>query len=265
MLDGLLLAVCVAMGAAGAWRVTTGRTRRTVAAACVAGMVAAGVGVWKLSSVRAAVLGPAVLSYPVDQPLVALTFDDGPTPAYTKPVLDLLETYDARATFFVTGHELTAHPELGRQILAAGHELGNHSWSHPRLVFRSTEDVREEIERTDDAIRAVGQAGTPAFRPPYFKRLLTVHQVLGDRPAVLASIDADPRPDTAEAIAARVLARVRPGDIVLLHVSYASRQSSRDALPLILEGLAEQGLQPVSLATLQRHARDYRVSRSSTR
>lgn len=233
---------------------TVFRARRLVLASWAVGAVlAASVAVWKLSSVRAGALGPTVLRVETDAPLVSLTFDDGPTVAYTNPVLDALDAGDARATFFVVGEALAEHPELGRAIRARGHELGNHSWSHPRLVFAGAGWMRDELARTDAAIRATGQRGPIPFRPPYGKRLLTLHHVLGMRPAILWDIEPESYPAIAsdpERLAAHVLAKVRPGSIVLLHAMFESREPTRQALPSILEGLRDRGLRSVPLSEL---------------
>ncbi|MCB9679655.1 MAG: polysaccharide deacetylase family protein [Alphaproteobacteria bacterium] len=212
------------------------------------------IAVWKLASVRAGVLGPTLLHVETDRPQVALTLDDGPTSAYTNAVLDLLDAADARATFFVTGAELSERPDLGRAILDRGHQLGNHSWSHPRLIFASQAALRDEIERTDAAIRALGVEGDIPFRPPYGKRLLGLHAVLGDRPAVMWDIEPESYDELShdpDILAAHVIDRARPGSIVLLHVMYESRETTRLALPRILEGLRQKGLQVVTLAELQ--------------
>lgn len=213
------------------------------------------VALWKLASARAGLVGPTLLRVDVDRPVVALTFDDGPTPAYTKPVLDLLEAEGVRATFFVTGQELAGHPELGRAILEGGHELGNHSWSHGRMIFRSAAWLTEEVESTDRVLRDVGVTGPIPFRPPYGKRLWGLHAVLGERPAVLWDVEPESFADIAsdpEALAAHVVERAQPGSIVLLHAMYASRQATRDALPAIVRGLRRKGLEPVPLGELTR-------------
>ena len=88
--------------------------------------------------------------------VVALTFDDGPAPGATDQVLSALGGARVRATFFVTGAELERHMAEGRKIVAAGHELGNHSYSHGRMVFVTPSRVRREVERTDELIREAG-------------------------------------------------------------------------------------------------------------
>jgi peptidoglycan/xylan/chitin deacetylase (PgdA/CDA1 family) len=246
--------VCVAAMAIGLVAAVLRRSTRMPwwTAGLLAGVLTVA-GLWKLSSVRAEVVGPTILHVETDEPLVALTFDDGPTPAYTDAVVDLLAAYDARATFFVTGEAVAAHPELAERLLTAGHQLGNHSETHPRLVLRAPGVVAAQVDRTDALLREVGVDGPIAFRPPYGKRLWDLHRVLGDRPVVLWDVEPESYPDVASdpaRLAAHVLDRVEPGSIVLLHVMMRSRQTSRDALPVILEGLRERGLRPVRLDAL---------------
>jgi chitin deacetylase len=90
------------------------------------------------------------------QKVVALTFDDGPTPGVTEDVLSILKEGNVKATFFVIGAELERNPEEGRKIVAAGHELGNHSYSHKRMVLKTPSFIGSEVERTDQLIRQAG-------------------------------------------------------------------------------------------------------------
>jgi peptidoglycan/xylan/chitin deacetylase (PgdA/CDA1 family) len=262
VLDASVVLLAAVSLFAGGWRGARSRRRRWRPALAGLFAVLVGVGsvlvglsvVWKLSSARAAVFGPTVLRIDTESPEVALTFDDGPTEAYTEDILDLLDVYDARATFFVNGDAIERHPRLGRAILERGHQLGNHSWSHPRLIFRSDARLHAEVDETDRVLRAIGVTGSIPFRPPYGKRLLDLHRVLGDRPVVLWDVEPESFPDVAgdpERLAAHVLERVRPGSIVLLHAMFESRRPTREALPLILGGLRERGLRPVTLRALQ--------------
>src|SRR5688572_16198545 len=115
--------------------------------------------------------GKPVARVPCAGKYVALTLDDGPTPEGTEALLSLLERHHARATFFLVGESLERFPEAGARIAKAGHEIGNHSYSHSRMIFRSQDFIRREIERTDLAVRATGYSGEILFRPPYGKKL----------------------------------------------------------------------------------------------
>ncbi|HTU61860.1 MAG TPA: polysaccharide deacetylase family protein, partial [Polyangiales bacterium] len=155
---------------------------------------------------------------------------------------------------------------LGRELVAAGHELGNHSYSHARMVLKSQHFIAQEIERTDRAIRAAGQTGTIHFRPPYGKKLLGLPWYLSQHKR--STIMWDVAPDdsatrSADQIAAEVVTGARAGSIVLLHVMHASRRASLAAVPMILRALSAQGFRFVSVSDLLREHRPADAHRSS--
>lgn len=180
------------------------------------------------------------------QKVVALTFDDGPTPEATEQVLSILAEGRVRATFFVTGAELEKNMAEGKKIVAAGHELGNHSYSHGRMVLVTPSHVRREVERTDELIREAGYRGEIHFRPPYGKKLFVLPFYLSrtGRKTVTWDVEPDSYPEVAadaDKIAEHVLSRTRPGSIIILHVMYPSRAESLKAVKKIVEGLKSQG------------------------
>ena len=213
-------------------------------------------GLWRLHKSRSVQLwGGLVTRVETDQQVVALTFDDGPSPGGTEAILDTLGRLGVRATFFVTGHELEAHPDLGRRLVEAGHALGNHSFSHDPMVLRSPAWVRTEVERTDSLVRATGYDGPIPFRPPYGKRLVVLPYYLHQRGRETLFWDIEPEtyPDvaaSAERMADHVAERVRPGSIVLLHVMYASRAESVRAVPIVVERLRAAGYRFVTVPEL---------------
>lgn len=187
--------------------------------------------------------GDIVSRVDTGEKLVALTFDDGPTDR-TPEVLRVLAEADVPATFYVEGDQLRDLPEFGRQIVAAGHELGNHTASHRRMVFVGTDTVRREIETTDAAIRDVGYEGPITFRPPYGKKLYTLPRYLADHDRTTVTWDVEPDSAgsaTTDDIVGETLDQVRPGSIVLLHVMYPSRDASLAAVPQIVAGLKDRG------------------------
>src|ERR1044072_3616458 len=210
---------------------------------------------WQLSKSRTfQFFGFIVPKVNTSQKLVALTFDDGPTRDKTGEGLRLLLETGVRATFFVTGGELKQNMDAGRDIVAAGHELGNHSYSHERMVFVTPSYVRREVERTDELIRAAGHVGAISFRPPYGKKLLALPFYLSRHDRKTITWDVEPDSDlaadaSAEAIAwhinadsdlerhagaeshpRHVLKRPRPGSISLLRVMYQSRAETMRAV-----------------------------------
>jgi peptidoglycan/xylan/chitin deacetylase (PgdA/CDA1 family) len=245
-----------------AWRALAGPSGtgrafavRTLVVAPVA-LVLVAAGAYQLMGSRSLQLaGEHVRRVDTAERVVALTFDDGPTPEHTGEVLEVLAAHDARATFYLTGGESDDNPEELQAIVAAGHELGNHTWSHRRLVLVSGATVADEIERTDAILRAAGYDGPITFRPPGCKRLLTAPLYLAShgRTTVTWDLEPDSIPEVAgdaDAIVTYVTERVRPGSIVLLHVMYDSRAASRAALPRILERLAADGYRFVTVSEL---------------
>jgi peptidoglycan/xylan/chitin deacetylase (PgdA/CDA1 family) len=226
------------------------------AIAILVATVAMGVGMRQLARSRTVQLfGRLVPRIDTTAPAVALTFDDGPTAARVDEILDALATRRIRATFFVNGVELAATPEAGRRLVAAGHELGNHTYSHARMVFRSPGFIRDEVERTDSLIRSSGQPGAIYFRPPFCYKLVGLPWFLArtGRTTVTWDVEPDSYPDvaaSAPAIVGHVLERVRPGSIILLHIWHDSRHTSRAAIPMIVDGLQAKGYRFVTVSEL---------------
>ncbi|HSN18256.1 MAG TPA: polysaccharide deacetylase family protein [Gammaproteobacteria bacterium] len=189
---------------------------------------------------------------------VALSFDDGPDPQVTPAVLEQLKRHGARATFFVIGRQLAAHPELGRRIVAEGHVVANHSWQHSYLQnFRLREWQTAEISRAERAIEEVtGQASTRLYRPPVGMKTGDQARAVGALGLKVIAWSVHSR-DTVDpdpvSMARRVLRHIRGGDIVLLHDGDrvpGRRQSCAEAVRLILEGLHAKGLRAVTVPEL---------------
>ena len=142
---------------------------------------------------------------------LALTFDDGPNPAWTPPLLDMLGSLGVRATFFMMGSHAQAEPELVRRIAAAGHAIGNHSWSHPNLARSSEARIREELRQTQDTLEQITGAPVHFFRPPYGARRPAVFRIareLGLAPVLWNAMTSDWSNPSAERIAARLTAKI---------------------------------------------------------
>lgn len=177
---------------------------------------------------------------------VALTFDDGPDPARTPLLLDALGELGVPATFFVLGQHVDANPALVARMAREGHELGNHTYSHPYLPLVRSRRVARELAAADAAIeRASGLVPTLA-RPPYGGRSPRNVRVF-DRQAkrlVLWDVNSfDWKGLTADAIVARVLARIRPGSIVLLHEARAGGEVTVEAVRLLVPALRARGFE----------------------
>lgn len=118
------------------------------------------------------VFGTLVDRVEISERVAALTFDDGPTDADLEPVLTMVAEKNVKGTFFLVGSEIAKHPDAAAALVRAGHQVGNHSWSHRRMIGLSQRTIADEVERTDAALRAAGATGAVDFRPPYGKKLL---------------------------------------------------------------------------------------------
>ena len=198
--------------------------------------------------------GHLIVAQPVSERVVALTLDDGPS-AHTADVLRLLDQHDVKATFFLIGADIERHADAVRDIAAAGHEIGNHSYSHRRMVFRSEPWIAREIETTDRLIAQSGYDGPVHFRSPYGKRLLSLPRYLAAHGRYNIFFDVEPESYAAaardrDAMVQHVLERARPGSIILLHPMYGRRNVSREALPAIIGGLKARGFRFVTVSEL---------------
>lgn len=188
---------------------------------------------------------PILTRLPTAEKVVALTFDDGPSPETTPAILEILRASHVRATFFVLGEAVEWSPDLLQRIVADGHTLGVHGFRHRAFVLLSGRQVRKEIQRAREAIRhACPEAVlSPWLRPPHgFKSpsvLWATHRA-GCRLAGWSGDGQDYREEDASRVARNVLASLRPGAIILLHDGAASAVVVA-ALPLILRGFSEKG------------------------
>lgn len=212
-----------------------------------------------ITSRRFQFFGGMVRRVEVRAPVVALTFDDAPSSFFFTEIRDTLRARSARGTFFVVGALAERDPSMLRDLVADGHELGNHSWSHHRMVLKSAATIRSELERCDALIREAGQKGPIHFRPPYCAKLIGLPRYLSrtGRRTILWDVEPDsisggePSPDE---IVRRTLARTRAGSIILLHPMGKGNPNARAALPAIIDGLREHGFRLVTVSELLAHA-----------
>ena len=198
--------------------------------------------------------GELISRVETDKKVVALTFDDGPKPGRTEEILEILAREKVPATFFLNGRNLEKHPALGRLIVENGHEIGNHSYSHPRMIFMSYTEVSRQVESTTSAIRELGYEGPIHFRPPYGKKLLTLPFYLWRNNIKTIIWDVEPETwdeprNTAMQRVEVAVEKTKPGSIILLHVMYGDEQSMI-ATPIIIRELKQKGFRFVAVSDL---------------
>lgn len=191
---------------------------------------------------------------------IALTFDDGPG-RWTAEIAAVFERHECHATFFLRGPAVEERSEQVAALAAAGHELGNHLWSHSDSTTLSRDDLRDELQRTADAVEAAGGPRPDLVRPPYFRGPENVAEAAascGVRAVILRSIAvSDWSADSPEQIYDPVIERAGPGDIVCLHDGISSdkrdtdsREPTAEAVRRLVPTLLERGLRPVTISRL---------------
>lgn len=187
--------------------------------------------------------GPTTITrVPTDQPVVAMTFDDGPHETLTPQLLDMLAARNIRATFFLIGRRVARYPELTRRIAAEGHEIGNHTWNHPRLTSLGNDGLLSELDRTTVAINDAAGRPPVTMRPPY--GLLSTRQraliyEARQLPTILWSVDPeDWRRPGSSVVANRIISHAHPGAVILSHDIIGATVR---AMPATLDGLIARG------------------------
>ncbi len=178
--------------------------------------------------------------------VVALTFDDGPS-KYTKDILDILKKYDACGTFFLIGNKVSFYGEVLREMLSEGNEIGNHSYDHKYLTRLSEEEVKDEINKTQDEIKRVTGYTPTLFRPTYGGYNNTLKSYI-DLTFVLWDVDSrDWSVKSTEGIMYNVFKDVKSGSIILFHDNH---EYSVNALPSVIKELKKQGYKFVTVSEL---------------
>ena len=200
--------------------------------------------------------GKNVVRLNTEQRVVALTYDDGPNPPYTDRLLDVLAKHDVKATFFLIGNRIEQHPETVNRVIAEGHQIGNHTYSHPLLGFLPPFYVRRQIERTDTLLQQFNIVGEVVFRAPLLTRFLPVAWVLakGNRSHISCNVWSwDWTTQNPDKITKTVLKRTSPGSIIVLHDGkaenkHANRSGTVKATDKIITALKQDGYRFVCLS-----------------
>lgn len=210
-------------------------------------------GMWELAKSRTFQLfGGLTYEVETSQKVVALTFDDGPTKNVDE-ILPLLDQYNAKATFFLIGQDLEKNLDEAKKIVAKGHQIGNHTYSHKRMVLKSPSFIKNEIEKTDKLIREAGYSGEIDFRPPYGKKLIGLPYYLykHHRDTITWNIEPDTYFSSSEDKINDVVKNVKPGSIILLHPMYDHSGEELRTIEGILQTLSKEGYKFVTVNELQ--------------
>lgn len=179
------------------------------------------------------------------QGTVALTFDDGPSPIYTKKIMNILDKYHIKATFFVVGERAQAYPKYVKALAADGDIIGNHSYSHPQVSKLSGDQLYKEVVSPENIIYKITGQKPLLFRFPYGAENPRVKKFVysqGLTPVHWGYSPQDYSRPGANVIASRVITHAHSGQVILLHDGPKQRQQTVDALPKIIEGIRKKGL-----------------------
>lgn len=188
----------------------------------------------------------------VKQPVVALTFDDGPHPDFTPRLLDTLKKEGIKATFFMVGRCVVTYPDIVKRMVDEGHEVASHSWSHPLLTSLSNNSLDSQMKKTHDAIVKACGVAPVLYRPPYGASRLSQRKHIHEEYGYLSILwDVDPldwqNPRTSQKVHDRVLAQTTAGSIILCHDIH---ETTVDAMPATIRDLKARGLQFMTVSQL---------------
>jgi len=192
--------------------------------------------------------------------VVALTFDDGPSPEWTPQVLDELKKAQVKATFFMLGNHVERYPEIARRVLAEGHEIGNHTYDHHVLIYYKMEELEKEIKDAEKAIKTVTGQNTRYFRPPkawLSSREKKKIEEMGYKIVLWSLNSKDWVTYHDKQITSYILKRIQPGDIILFHDSGGvftaeggNRTQTIKTIPRLVKKLEEKGYRFVTISEL---------------
>lgn len=187
----------------------------------------------------------------IREPYIAITFDDGPSPELTPKLLDMLKERGIHATFYVVGTNAAAYPDILRRMVAEGHEIGNHSWSHPALTKVGAGGVQSQMEKTNAAIFAAVGANPKTMRPPYGATNATITKRLNEEfgmKVIIWSVDPlDWKYRNADRVANTIISQTHPGAIILAHDIHPTTVA---AMPRTFDALLAKGYKFVTVSEL---------------
>ncbi|GMK48989.1 oligosaccharide deacetylase [Paenibacillus glycanilyticus] len=189
---------------------------------------------------------------------VAFTFDDGPNPVYTPELLEIFAEAGGKATFYMIGEQIAAHPEVARLVHEQGHEIGNHSYTHPNMTELSDEEFESELSRTEELIKQVTGTRAATMRLPYLagdERVQAILECEGYPSIGALNMDAkDWDMPGVDHILETTRREVRNGSILIFHDGFGDRSQSVEAVRVLTKELTASGYRLVTVSELLRLA-----------
>lgn len=185
--------------------------------------------------------------------IVALTFDDGPDARFTPLILDILKENSVQATFFVVGKNAEENPEILLRIKDEGHEIANHTYSHPEMKNISPEELLAQVKKTDTVVQNITGQNTPFMRPPkgvIDGRQLEILAEGGYQTALWNICLENKECKSPQEMAQRIITNIQPGNVVLMHDGRLDRTFTVKALPILIKGLKDKGFSFTTLSKL---------------
>ncbi|CAM3097267.1 polysaccharide deacetylase family protein [Paenibacillus lupini] len=188
--------------------------------------------------------------------VVAFTFDDGPNPTYTPQLLEIFAEAGGKATFYMIGEQMAAHPETARLVHEEGHEIGNHTYTHPNMTELSDEEILSELSRTEELIKQVTGSRAATMRLPYLAGDERVHALLvREGYPALGALNMDAKDwdmPGVQHILDHTRDTVRNGSVLIFHDGYGDRSQSVEAVRVLTKELTAKGYRLVTVSELLR-------------
>lgn len=199
-----------------------------------------------------------VTRIPTNERLVAFTFDDGPNPTYTPQLLDIFRAAGGKATFFMIGKQIEQYPDMAAAVHAEGHEIGNHTETHPYLTKLLPDEAREELERAEERIRGITGQTVRVFRPPFFDIDDTILAIMRERGyPCIGAVNPETRDwetPGVDYILSHTRDTVADGCVLLFHDGYGDRSQTVEAVRILVAELAAEGYRFVTVSELMERA-----------
>ena len=210
-------------------------------------------------SPRSQLFGPS-FSRGSDPRQLALTYDDGPNDSSTLPLLDVLAKYGVKATFFLIGRHVQSRPAIARRVVEAGHAIGNHTYSHPNLIFTSLQRLRHELNLCERILTDTLGVHARLFRAPFGAKGPTIMRTIykmGFKPIKWSVTCYDWKPTTADRVERHAIRQIRGGDLILMHDGHhhqmgADRSHTVEATERLIRRYQDQGYRFVTVPEMMK-------------